>query len=346
MSYIKFLQAGQGEAILIHLDAPAFNILVDGGNKREEFREKVLPELKEILSRGETIDLLIITHQDDDHILGILWFMDIMKQGTEGIGEDFVKRYIFNTPHLIETDFKVSEATALSDKRGLQIEKYLYSIDPVKWKKHGLVLAGECMMCGEAKLRFITPSVEALQKYYGQRITGWISKRTELKELPLSDFFGKIALSEKKDRQRDVINGASVSFEMIYRDRHYLFLGDITPEEFELPFEEYLKREQIQEFSLVKLAHHGSRKNTTMRLAAHLRSKCYVICTDGNNHELPDKMTIAKLLSARDSQENISFLFNYDKPLEDLRITAAEQREYGFCLQGPNAENGYMYVME
>lgn len=31
MSYIKFLQAGQGESILIHLDAPVFNILVDGG---------------------------------------------------------------------------------------------------------------------------------------------------------------------------------------------------------------------------------------------------------------------------------------------------------------------------
>lgn len=346
MSYIKFLQAGQGEAILIHLDSPVYNILVDGGNKQGEFREKVLPELKEILKRGESVDLLIITHQDDDHILGILWFIDMMKKGEEGFHEDFVRRYIFNTPHLIEADYKAPANTALSDNVGLQIEEYLYHIDPMKWKKQGLVTAGKTIMCGEGKLHFITPSMEALQKYYGKRIQGWISAQTELKELPLGDFFRKIAFSEKKDRQRDAVNGASVSFEMIYHDRHYLFFGDITPEEFEIPFEQYMEQEKVQEFSLIKLSHHGSRRNTTMRLAEQFRSQCYVICTDGNNCGLPDKMTIAKLLSAKKDQEKLFFLFNYRKPLEDLRITAEEQQMYGFCLQGPNTGNGYMYVIE
>lgn len=81
MSYINFLQAGQGEAILIHLDSPVYNILIDGGNNQNEFRDKILPELKEIRKRGECIDLLMITHQDDDHILGILWFTDLMRKG-------------------------------------------------------------------------------------------------------------------------------------------------------------------------------------------------------------------------------------------------------------------------
>lgn len=346
MSYINFLQAGQGEAILIHLDPPVYNILIDGGNNQNEFRDKILPELKEIRKRGECIDLLMITHQDDDHILGILWFTDLMRRGEEGFSEDFVKRYIFNTPHLIEEGYRVPEGTELSDNHGLQIEKYLYQTDPDKWRNHGLMTTGGKIKCADAELCFITPSAGALQKYYGERRQGWISSGRELKNSPLCDFFEKIAFSEKKDRQSDAINGASLSLDMVYHGKHYLFLGDITPEEFETPFRQYIEREWVETFALVKLAHHGSRRNTTMQIAALLRCRHYVICTDGNNNGLPDKMTIAKLLKAKTSPDTISFFFNYDKPFEDLKITAAEKQKYGFDLIGPNKGNGYTYVIE
>ena len=63
---VYFLDVGQGDAILI--DSPQHNrVLIDGGKNR-----KVLTELGQVLSFGDrSIDVVIATHPDADHIGGL-----------------------------------------------------------------------------------------------------------------------------------------------------------------------------------------------------------------------------------------------------------------------------------
>ena len=79
---IRFLKAFKGDAILISLfenDTPR-NILIDGGEAGTYSDDDNEPgELKEVIDnikkKRQKLDLLILTHIDDDHIGGILkWF--------------------------------------------------------------------------------------------------------------------------------------------------------------------------------------------------------------------------------------------------------------------------------
>ena len=83
---IKFLKALNGDAILISFKEgeQSRNILIDGGMPATYIQKgrngkPIYGELKDtidaIKEHGEKIDLLILSHVDDDHIGGVLkWF--------------------------------------------------------------------------------------------------------------------------------------------------------------------------------------------------------------------------------------------------------------------------------
>ena len=62
---INFLQAGNGDCILIQGDG--HHVIIDSGEYCDELRDAV----KEIIESKESVDLLIITHYDSDHIKAI-----------------------------------------------------------------------------------------------------------------------------------------------------------------------------------------------------------------------------------------------------------------------------------
>ena len=64
---VSFLNVGQGDAIFIEI-APYYQILIDGGPGK-----KVLSELSErIPEYDKTIDLILLTHPDKDHLEGLI----------------------------------------------------------------------------------------------------------------------------------------------------------------------------------------------------------------------------------------------------------------------------------
>jgi glyoxylase-like metal-dependent hydrolase (beta-lactamase superfamily II) len=90
--YIKLLQAENGDAIHLRVRDKTYkyrNILIDGGkstayiflNSQKKPEDGVLKQfIEQIRTQGEHIDLLILTHVDDDHIGGILkWLEDDME---------------------------------------------------------------------------------------------------------------------------------------------------------------------------------------------------------------------------------------------------------------------------
>lgn len=80
MLRIKSYPAGNGDAFL--LSAAGSNVLVDGGYV-QTFDKHIQPDLLEITSRGERLDLVIASHIDADHISGLIRFLSVNEKSIE-----------------------------------------------------------------------------------------------------------------------------------------------------------------------------------------------------------------------------------------------------------------------
>ena len=141
---VKFLKANNGDAIFISFSHKEVkkNILIDSGiaatyqcspNGREKDGE-LKSLINELKSKNEKIDLLVITHWDDDHIGGVLkWF-----QGDLESAKSMINHIWFNSGTLINEYFESDEASKdknilnnseyspnTSIKQGIAFEKYI-----------------------------------------------------------------------------------------------------------------------------------------------------------------------------------------------------------------------------
>ena len=74
MLRIKMYPAKNGDAFLLSTDKT--NILIDGGYA-STFNQHILNDLKAINSKNESLELVITTHIDSDHIGGLIKFLSL-----------------------------------------------------------------------------------------------------------------------------------------------------------------------------------------------------------------------------------------------------------------------------
>ncbi len=118
---IKLLQANHGDAI--HIKIPKsynnhYNIIIDGGpkstynfkNRRNRTEQGALKTLlKDIIGKNEVVDLLIITHIDDDHIGGILKWVE----SEYSTAHELIKSVWYNSSKLISDNEKLEYGECL-----------------------------------------------------------------------------------------------------------------------------------------------------------------------------------------------------------------------------------------
>lgn len=130
-------------------------------------------------------------------------------------------------------------------------------------------------------------------------------------------------LIDKEERDKSVTNGASLAFIIEYKGKKLLFLGDAHED---LIYNQLQMMEDLN-FDLVKVSHHGSNKNISNRLLNIIKSKRFLISTNGDRHQHPDLSTIAKII-VTDYEKDIVFNYNHPK-LEELK-KQAEIENYKF----------------
>lgn len=101
-------------------------------------------------------------------------------------------------------------------------------------------------------------------------------------------------------------NGSSVAFLLEVGEKRALFLGDAHPS----PIVTHLRQLTATpvDLAVLKVSHHGSRKNTSPDLCSTLRVAHALISTDGSKHGHPDMETLLWLVS---TQPGITLHFNY-----------------------------------
>lgn len=284
MSEIKLYvyNAGKGDCLLVKYLGKSDkyrNILIDSGTSR--FKRCLSALERELSAAGEGIDLVVLTHVDNDHIGGLLGLERTNAPLTAG-------EFIISHPDGADMGFMAGDAQ-LSVRGNDELYKSLV-------RRNATVrsaVRGDILELDGARISIISPTQERLDRLF----------TTVLPDTPLGGGIdwaaelGTLMSAPLPLRDTSVNNLSSIMFVLEYADVRLLFTGDGVFDDI---------REGLQSlgfcetgnrgvrFDAVKLPHHGSARNLSEEWPKTIDSHRFVICADGAGH--PDKQTIAKLL--------------------------------------------------
>ncbi len=323
---IKFLKAFNGDSILLSFKddkKKEKNILIDGGVSQTYKTDKgpkgkaIFGELKttidNIRENNLIIDLLIITHIDDDHIDGILKWFNEDKEAYK-----LIKEVWFNSGALIAEYLEKKENEALdlyikkkkekktSIKQGIEFGKYIH--DNGIWKRK-IITQGSVYKRYGLEFKILSPNKTKLDIL----LKNWVKKDPKLKTSKKSNDYKKSIVNHIKDykfiEDNAYPNGSSIAFILKHKKENFLFLGDSHPSVIVegLKIFKYSEKKPIKA-KYVKLSHHGSSGNTSPELLSYIKSNKYIISTNGATHQHPHKQLLSSIIN---SNKNCVFYFNY-----------------------------------
>lgn len=311
---LQFLPVGNADAILIHFqDEKGIprNICVDGGLSRS-YASILKHQFLKIQSRGEYIDLWVVTHIDNDHIgATVQYFKDPVFQINPG----FIDTFWFNSSYAVLPP----DSDEISIKQGILLRDYLIKIK--KCQKSSIT--DNCSPCNlhNLKLTVLSPNQTKLDHAlanWGKREKGLISSFWDY-DSPIEKL-----LSTPFQEDSSVFNGSSIAFLLEQRETRILFLGDSHPSVVLKSLKEKFgcSTENPLRVDLVKVSHHGSAGNTSSELLNLIDCRRFVFCSNGNG--LPAKTTLVRIADAyKNKHEPTNFLFNQPMP----KLEKAFQKE-------------------
>jgi beta-lactamase superfamily II metal-dependent hydrolase len=356
---IKFLQALHGDSILITNESENLvsRILIDGGppyafksrqpgNPRDGKLKKALDELQ---GEDQKIDLVILTHVDDDHIGGLLKAFedsDYLPKITEKVlfnsGQLIFEH--FNHPNnvLNEVQGNFDSNPHTSINQGISFEKFIS--ERKLWDRQ-LMQQSSIFSLSDLKLKFLSPDESTLAKLLNTWATEQESPFTSAANTDYEFSYAELLALDSFKEDQSIPNGSSLSFILEKGDLNLVFLGDAHPSIVIKGLQKlgYTETDPLKA-ELVKLSHHGSKGNTNIELLKLIKTNKYVVCTDGSKHGLPNKITFARIHSVN---PNATILFNYPHLIADI-FTVKEREALGERLQVIDGEIafGYAYTIK
>ena len=344
MFAIEMLPAEQGDALLIEYGTgPTVNrILVDGGTPPTV--DAVEARIERLEPEDRRFELLIVTHVDTDHIGGILKFL-----ADPPFGLTFDDVWFNGWPQLepLTTDLPLGPMTAdaiLGPKDGEILDRLLdLHVDGVV-RGHNTPFGGEAVMVpatgplpshtleGGMTLTLLAPGRRALRKLRAE----WVdvirdANRTEAEVQALVDAAAKqkgidLTLGERPDvrsqatmkfrSDRSAANGSSIVVLAEFEGKRLLLTGDGFAPAITAGLEPLLVApEERLTVSAVKLAHHGSRNNTSLAMLERLDCKQFLVSSSGAIFGHPDVEALSRVIVTNGPDVELGF---------DYRATTTE----------------------
>ncbi|RZJ91917.1 MAG: Zn-dependent hydrolase [Chryseobacterium sp.] len=325
---VKFLKAHKGDCFVIsYADSLGKNrnIIIDSGmdgtyyNPSTNIYGELKTEIDNIKKRKEVVDLLILSHIDNDHICGFLKYFQM-----DSSAPSLVKEVWFNSGKLIakklneqenkdlNIKLQTSDTVATGVTEGIAFEDFL--IKHNIWKQD-LILEHQELEIHDAKFQILSPSVSQLKKLlkeYHEKTSDDVYTSAGSKDwnIGIKAFIDQERNSFRFTQDGSVKNGSSISFILTINKHKFIFLADSHPKGVNAS----LKRLGFDgknpiSVSFLKVSHHGSKANTNKEQIATISTKDYLISTDSSGHGHPNKRTLARIIA---QNPDAIFHFNYE----------------------------------
>ncbi|EKS4344801.1 MBL fold metallo-hydrolase [Clostridium botulinum] len=268
---IRLQKAYRGDCIWIRYgDKEKTNIIIDSGPAG--FSRGFKNIIKNITDEGENIDLLILTHIDDDHIQGFFKYISNNNNNCQCLKEVWLNGYGMNVyqNNQLHSPRNIREVTRLLKYRNIKVVNF--------------VCEGYEVNINGAHLKVITPTKEAIFD-----VAEIIDQYSLHRAREIMDDIDYIYDNLEYSSDHDKKNKASISVVITYNGKRMAFLGDSHAEDVVNGKNKYFKNIKMD---LVKISHHGSKHNTNKELIQCLGSREFIILTN----KVVDKENISTIV--------------------------------------------------
>ena len=338
----EFFEAGCGDSILVSTDEGT-NILIDGG-VASTYKNKISYSLDKLYT---TLDLVIVTHIDTDHICGIIELLNDKNRREK------IDNFWFNTASE-ELTVMVNDSDEAGGGQG-NLLSFFIKTRKIPHKNNIYVdtdLKNNIHYIGrDIKLTLLSPTKEGLvdlrkswsendklKKCQGSSIeVAGVNPPKDEREI--NDLYKDYQNKKIKFGTKDTpTNTSSIAFILTYQDMEFLFLGDADINVINNSLKKILhsRSKKRLKVEFVKLSHHGSKKNINDEFLNLVQSDTFVILTNGthpNNstYKHPDKETLMLILKHQNRAKNVKFVFNHDLPRDKkFPFDMNEEIKYSF----------------
>lgn len=325
MIKVTAYQSIDGDCIWLRYgDDKKTNILIDLG-RLSTYKTSIKKVFDHLIHAEESLSLLLVTHTDSDHIGGF----KALFSNAENIKR--VKTVLLNHPHANLG----SNNDLISYRQGDSI--YSFCKNKNISILSNITNKSESLVFGKGKLTILSPNLVDLKKVND----AWLKDdKISGKQLDWALPISKLTvLPDHKDNS--ITNRGSVAFLFQYEDKKALFLGDSHPDIVaDKIFDLGWSAENPLHLQLVKLSHHGSRNNISLRLLQIIRCKNFLISDNGRRLS---KETLAKIIkfNGNNNNERLNFHFNYSEEKYMQLFSNDEMSRYSFnCHYGDSSVNG------
>ncbi|MFD9860169.1 ComEC/Rec2 family competence protein [Streptomyces alboflavus] len=344
MIRLRMLPAEDGDCLLLEYGDDTFvrRILFDGG--RHGTYGRIKPLLAEL---DGLIDVLVVTHVDQDHILGVLALLEDVDRTVE-FGDVWFNgfdhlhdREIFGavdgeklTTELIAQQLPWNKAF---EGRSIEVGH------PLTWFDDGSTM--EVLAPDRRLLESLIPTWKAKCAEAG--LMPGVDP-VEREAVPGIERFGAVDVDELAavpfKRDRSPTNPTSIALLFEFEGTRIVFTGDADDPRLVASIRPRAEDEGGRlRIDALKVAHHGSSKNVSNDLLGLLDCGRYLISTNGKVHGHPDDIAIARILKNGGASKEL--VFNYRDRAENWDLADLKQ-EFGYRVLAPAPadEDGFFTV--
>ncbi len=304
------------------------NVIIDGG--RSDTAKKVKKVVEDIFNEGEKIDAIFLSHIDNDHIMGLLQGLKLFS--TDDEKKDLVDRIdrIFLNSHRGMKIFVEEKHEAYGASEQIQLMELLICELGMKNKVIETVQMGDIISIGDAKLYVLSPGEDQMEdfvkKYEKEKIVIGMMKTGDSIYAGKDDGRSRDLewwMKERIPEDDSEYNGCSIAFILEYDEKKAAFLADAFPStiidglsacNLQIPYP----------VNCIKIAHHGSSRNTTQELLNALPTTNYIISTKKVSSR-PHKYVFSQMI--KDGKEADVYM-NYDWWLKDINTAFFTNNDY------------------
>ena len=344
---LHVLPAGNGDALVLEYGTPGDTrrILIDGGVR------SAAAAVGEFLGEDASLELLVVTHIDNDHIAGVVKLLNDARPPVP-------KQVWFN-------GFRHLPDTGLEAMGPIEGEKFTNIILDRGYPWNTSFQNGPVAIIAPApakpptpdpitglRLTVLSPGMEQLRIL--RKGTNWADIVREAgldpdvppppPAAPPSRLqrMGPPDIDALADQVTDLddtpANGSTIVLLVEFADRTCLLAGDTHPDVLIAGIDQLVGKDNVLEVDVFKLPHHGSKANVTRELLSRVCARTYVFSTDGSgNQRHPNDQAVARVIKFGGPSPMLAF--NYRSVRNEGWDSDLLKDEHGYQTMYPPPEN-------